>query len=353
MATPEMMKAFIQKEYGELSQVLEIRSVPVPFIDASSDKLLLRVKAVSVNPLDYLLVKGGLKFVWADAMPTGVGVDVSGVVVQAGKGTGFKVGDEVFGGTNMHTRGSMAEYCVVLAANCALKPKALTHEEASCLPVVGLTALQAFRRHTGPKETALIPAGLGGVGHIALQLAKPYAGFKHTITTASTSKVPLVKEHIKDVDKVIDYKTSDPLKVIPAGSVDFVLDTFTQSPSFVPLMRKPAAGSKTGKPSIISIATPPNRKKAEEGWETKVSFLVGMLLNAFDWWTRFWIPNWIHYDSFFALSNQEDLTILARLADEGKLKPVIDEVYPLDQALEALARAESKPAGKVVIRVDE
>jgi len=141
----------------------------------------------------------------------------------------------------------------------------------------------------------------------------------------STSKVPLLKEHIQDVDEVIDYNKVNPLKVITPHSIDFVLDPFTHVPSFVALMKKPAVGSTLGKSSIISIATPPNWKKAEQGWETKVGPFVGILLNVFDWYTRFWIPGWLHYDSFFALPSSSDLKILSDLAEEGKLKPVIDK----------------------------
>ncbi|KZO97806.1 GroES-like protein [Calocera viscosa TUFC12733] len=347
------MKALMQTAYGEPSQVLKVLTVPLPAFDESSDELLLSVKAVSVNPLDYLLVRGALKFVWAEQMPTGVGVDLSAVVVKAGKRSGYKEGDEVIGCMAMQARGSIAEYCVISAQYTALKPKSLSHEEASCLPVVGLTAIEAFRRHAGPKDTAFIPAGLGGVGQIALQLAKPYAGFKHTLTTVSTSKVEVLKQHIRDVDVVIDYKKVDPATAIPAGSCDFVLEQFGKAPSYVRYMRKPARGSTGGKPSIISIATPPNAEKAAQGWGVSLGFHIRVLLNLWDAWTRFWIPGWIHYDSFFAVANSEDLKALADLADQGKLKPVIDKVFPMDQAVEALALAESKPAGKVVIRISD
>ncbi|KZT52709.1 GroES-like protein [Calocera cornea HHB12733] len=346
------MKALIQTAYGEPADVLKVMTVPVPTIDESSDKILVRVKAVSMNPLDYLIVRGGLKFIWVTPMPAPVGCDMSGVVVKAGRKSPFKPGDEVYGATSIQAFGSLAEYGIFESRNCGIKPKTLSHEEASCLPVVGITSLEAFRRHTGPKDTAFIPAGVGGVGHIALQLAKAYAGFKHTITTVSTAKVEVLKQHIHDVDEVIDYKKVDPATVIPAGSCDFALDQFGKPASYVRYMRKPASGSKAGKPSIISIATPPNAKKCEEGWETTVGFPLRTMLNAMDYWTRLWIPGWIHYDSFFALAQPGDLKTMADLADAGKLKPVIDKVFPLDQALEAYARAETKPAGKVVIRID-
>ncbi|KZO97828.1 GroES-like protein [Calocera viscosa TUFC12733] len=319
---PQTMKALIQIAYGEPSQVLKVLTVPLPAFDESSDELLLCVKAVSVNPPDYLIVRGVLKFVWAQQMPAGVGVDLSAVVVKAGKRSGYKEGDEVIGCMPMQARRSIAEYCVISSQYIALKPKSLSHEEASCLPVVGLTAIEAFRRHSGPKDTAFIPAGLGG-------------------------------QHIRDVDVVIDYKKVDPATAIPAGSCDFVLEQFGKAPSYVRYMRKPARGSTGGKPSIISIATPPNAEKAQQGWGVSLPFHIRVLLNLWDAWTRFWIPGWIHYDSFFAVANSEDLKALADLADQGKLKPVIDKVFPLDQAVEALALAESKPAGKVVIRISD
>ncbi|KZT52708.1 GroES-like protein [Calocera cornea HHB12733] len=344
------MKAVIQHSYGQPAQVLKIEQVPLPSFDESSDKLLVRVKAVSINPLDYIMIKGGLKFLVNEPMPVIPGADVSGVVVKAGRGTGFKEGDEVFGFINMFIRSSMAEYCTIFAQNCALKPKALSHEEASCLPVAGLTAIQALQLHSGPKDSAFIPAGLGGVGSIALQLAKPYAGFKRTITTASTAKVELVKKHISDVDEVIDYKKVDETKAIPARSCDFVLDQFGKPSRYVRYMRKPPTGTRAqGKPSIISIMTPPNAEKCQEGWEMRVNTFMQIGLNTMDRATRLKIPGWIRYDSFYALPRGKDLQILADLADLGKLRPIIHKVFPLDQAVEAIILAESKPAGKVVI----
>ncbi|KZT52710.1 GroES-like protein [Calocera cornea HHB12733] len=347
----DTMQALTQTAYGEPSQVLKLQTVPLPAFDEASDQLLLRVHAASINPLDAVILRGGLKIMWTDPMPAPVGYDVSGVVVKAGKGTGFEVGDEVYGFLANNARGSMAEYCTVSARCVALKPTSLSHEEASCLPMVGTTAIQALQRHKGAKDTAFIPAGLGGVGSMALQLAKPYAGFKRTITTASTAKVTLVKEHIQDVDEVIDYKTVDVATVIPARSCDFVLEQFGKPSQYVRYMRRAESGSKDGKPSIVSIGAPPNGQDAEKGWETNVGLPMRVILNTMDWHTKLWIPSCVHYESFATLPSASDLKIIAELADQGKLRPVVDKVFPLDQALEAFALADTKPAGKVVIRI--
>ncbi|KZO97830.1 GroES-like protein [Calocera viscosa TUFC12733] len=347
------MHAIMQTAYGEPSKVLKLLTVPLPAFDESSNKLLLRVKAVSINPVDGMVIRGKLNIVWTDPMPAPVGYDVSGVVVKAGKGTGFKEGDEVYGFLSLNRPGSFAEYCTVPARNCALKPTSLSHEEAACLPLVGATAIQALQRHSGPKDTAFIPGGLGGVGSVMLQLAKPYSGFKHTITTASTAKVEVVKQHIRDVDVVIDYKKVEPATVIPAHSCDFVLDQFGKPASYAQYVRKPPPSSAEGKPSIISVSAPPDAKKFQQAWETRGSLPLRIGLNLIDWWTRLWIPGWIHYDSFGALQSASDLKILADLADHGKLKPVIDKVFPMGQAVEAIALAETKPAGKVVIRMSD
>ncbi|KZT52711.1 GroES-like protein [Calocera cornea HHB12733] len=347
------MRTLVQTAYGEPSKVLQIVTVPTPTIDDSSDKLLVRVRAVSINPLDYMVIRGQLKVAWTDPMPAVVGHDVSGVVVKAGRKTGFKEGDEVYGFMSLNAQGSASDYCVIYSRNCALKPKSLSHEEAACLPMVGETAIQALRHHKGPKGTAFIPAGLGGVGSIALQLAKSYAGFQRTITTVSTAKVDLVKQHIKDVDEVIDYKKVDPATAIPAGSCDFVLDQFGKPAQYVRYMRKPSGSGAQDKPSIISIAAPPSAQKAQQAWERPTSWPLATMLNLLDWWTRLWIPGWIHYDSFGALQSSSDLKIIADLVDQGKVRPVVDKVFPLDQAIEAIALAELKPAGKVVIRISE
>ncbi|KZO97829.1 GroES-like protein [Calocera viscosa TUFC12733] len=349
----ETMQALIQTAYGEPSQVLKVQTVPLPAFDESSDKLLLRVKAVSVNPLDLVIVRGGLKIMWTDPMPAPMGYDVSGVVVKAGKGTGFEEGDEVYGFLSINARGSIAEYCTVHARCVALKPTSLSHEEAACIPMVGTTAMQALQRHKGAKDTAFIPGGLGGVGSMALQLAKPYAGYKRTITTASTSKVDMLKKHIQDVDEVIDYKKVDPANVIPARSCDFVLEQFGKPSQYVRYMRRAESGGKGERPSIISIGAPPNGKDAEKGWETNVGLPMRFVLNTMDLQTKLFIPSCVHYESFATLPSADDLKILADLADQGKLKPVVDKVFTLDQALEAFALVDTKPAGKVVIRVSE
>jgi len=346
------MKAVFQIAYGDPQEVLKIKDVPLPAFDENSDKLLVRVHAVSLNPLDYKIVRGELKIVFVDPMPSAVGADLSGVVVKAGKDTGFKEGDEVFGIQNMYCRTSMAEYTTVFAKNVSLKPKSLSHDEASCMGIAGLTAIQALQRHKGPKGTAFIPAGLGGVGSIALQLAKPYAGFKRTITTVSTAKVPIVKEYVKDLDQVIDYKKVDPWTVIPAGSCDYVLDQFGKPAEYLRYLKKPAPGTKalSAKPSIIGIMTVPNAEKLQAGLELRVALTMRMALNVMDWNTRRPFPGWMHFDSFYALPSASDMKIMAALADQGKLKPVIYQVYPLQQLLEAFAVAESAPAGKVVLR---
>jgi len=346
------MQALIQTAYGEPKDVLKLQTVPEPaFDEASEGKLLLRVKAASVNPIDCLIIRGGLKIAWTDEMPASVGMDVSGMVVKAGKGTGFEEGDEVYGFSNMQERGTIAEYCIVSANEFALKPKSLSHDEAASLPIAGLTALQALQVHTGPKDTAFIPGGLGGVGSMALQLAKPYAGFKRVITSVSTAKVQAVKDHVKDVDEVIDYKTVDPATVIPAHSCDFVLDQFGKPASYVRFIKKNGKGD--DKSSIVSIMTPPNAEKAAAGWAVKVPIHMRVVLNTMDLWQRVWIPGCVRYDAFFALPNAGDLKILAGLVDEGKVKPLVGKVYSLDQALEAFAHAESQPAGKVVIHISD
>jgi len=346
------MKAIIQTAYGEPKEVLKIKDVRLPAFDENSDRLLVRVHAVSLNPLDWKIVKEELKIVFVDPMPSALGTDLSGVVVKAGRGTGFKEGDAVFGAQNMYCRTSMAEYTTVFARNVALKPNALSHDEASCLGVAGGTAIQALQRHKGPKGTAFIPAGLGGVGSIALQLTKPYAGFKRTITTVSTAKVPIVKQYVKDVDQVIDYKKVDPETVIPAGSCDFVLEQFNKPTEYLRYLKQPAPGTKavSAMPSIIGLMTVPNAEKLQAGLELRVSFGMRMVLNVMDWWTRRPLPSWMFFDSFSALPSGADMKIMADLADQGKLRPVIHKVFPMEQMLAAFAVAQTAPAGKVVIR---
>jgi len=340
------MRSLRLTKYGKPNDAFAVATVPKPTLDENSSNVLVRVKAASINPVDLKIAQGELNMLKAEKFPAGVGIDLSGIVEKAGKSTGFRPGDEVFGAMSMGDRASMAQYAVLPAQNLAHKPRSLSFIEASTLPVVGLTAFQALSRHQGTKETAFIPAGLGGVGFMALQLAKQHFGFKSTITTVSTAKVALLKEKVPDVDVVVDYKKIDPATVIPAGSVDFVLDPVGPPSAWTKYLRS----DPEKKPSIVSIVSPARAEVIQRDFDVKLGFVMYNMINLMEWWTRWWMPRPITFYPLMATGNTKDLTLLADLADKGVLKPFVGKVFPLDKAVEAYElSASGGVTGKVVI----
>ncbi|KZO97822.1 GroES-like protein [Calocera viscosa TUFC12733] len=343
------MRALVVSKNGKLEEALSLTTVPKPTLDENSSNVLVRVKAAAINPVDAKIAEGALNILFTEKFPAGVGIDLSGVVEKAGKGTGYNPGDEVFGAMPMSARGSMAQYALLPASSLAFKPQSLSFVESSAIPVVGVTAFQALSRHQGNKEVAFIPGGLGGVGSMALQLAKHHFGFQRTFTTVSTAKVALLKEMIPDVDVVVDYKKVDPSTIIPAGGVDFVLDPLGTPYVWAKYLRTEAAK----KPSLVSIIAPLKPAVVERTFGVHLGFVLRNLLTVMEWWTAVWIPRQINYESMSADPSVKDLTTLAELANKGLLKPVISKVFPLDQALEAYQFADSgKSYGKVVISID-
>ena len=195
------MKAAIVKAYGTK---VEVADIPQPALLA--DSLMIQVHASSVNPVDNLIRAGYLKAMLPLPMPYVVGNDVSGVVTAVGKdGTGFKVGDAVFARPQGMQSGTFAEFVGVKAADAAHKPKSLSHEQAASLPLVALTAWQALvsKGNLQSGQKVLIHGGSGGVGSIAIQLAKHLGAT--VATTTSTENLAIVRA--LGADTVIDYKT--------------------------------------------------------------------------------------------------------------------------------------------------
>ena len=208
------------KTYGDLEQSLEFQEIPVPVIQP--DQLLIRNQASSFNPLDYKIVRGDFKAVRKIQFPKGIGRDVSGIVEEIGESVkGFKVGDEVFSRIDENLVGTMAEYVVSNEKDVALMPLNLSFNEAASIPLAGLTAFQSLVdvAKLSSQEHILIYAGSGGVGTIAIQLAKHLGAY--VTATTSTRNVDMVKK--LGSDKVIDYTKENFLE--QGRQFDVVFDT--------------------------------------------------------------------------------------------------------------------------------
>lgn len=198
------MKAQVIRSFGEAS-VFQLEEIPVPKLKPMH--VLIQVKATSLNPLD-TKIRSGVFVGLAPAFPAVLHGDVAGIVAEVGEGvTDFKIGDEVYGfaGRVKGTGGALAEYMLTDARLLAYKPNNLSFAEAAALPVVAITAWEALvkRANIGAGDEILIHGGTGGVGHVAIQLAKSL-GAKVYTTVSSPEKAQIAEEFGADI--VINYK---------------------------------------------------------------------------------------------------------------------------------------------------
>lgn len=322
------MKAMVLKKFGGPDS-FELQDVAVP--EASAGELLVRVHATAINPLDYQIRRGDYpSYV---PLPAVIGYDVSGVVEEVGPGVvDFAVGDEVFYTPQIFgpKGGSYAQYNVVPQALVTRKPDNLTHEEAASTTLVGGTAWEALvtRARLQPAESVLIHGGAGGVGSIAIQLAKAMGATVYT--TCRGRDQTFVRE--LGADHAIDFTSQDYIKEIAdltgKKGVNVVFDTI----GGLTLSQSPHVLRDAGRVvSIVDLATPQNLVAA---WG----------VNA-------------EYHFVFTRQNRGKLVALKTLLESGRVRPVIGARFSLDQipaAHTALERGEvdGQPFnGKVVISV--
>ncbi|MER8098483.1 NADP-dependent oxidoreductase [Streptomyces goshikiensis] len=309
------MKAAVINQYGQVRDVVRVTDVPVPAVGPRD--VLIEVRAAGVNPVDHLIVKGFLS-TGEPSRPLVIGNELAGVVTQVGaEATRFAVGDEVFSRVDPRVGGAFAEYVAVDESLVAAKPSRLTFEEAASLPLVALTALQALTEQADVRSGSrvLIHGGAGGVGSAAVQIAKQLGA--EVVATAGSGSVELVRE--LGADQVIDYRTEKFDEVV--SDVDVVLDTIggeTQERSFGVL--------KSGG-TLVSIVAVPDAEAKKARWNVEAR-------------------------SFFMRPQGEQLAHLASLVESGQLRPIVETVFPLDEASEALQKVERGGArGKTVISV--
>lgn len=332
------MRAAFIRHYGS-NDAIEISDQPTPAVGAHD--VLIRVRAASVNPVDYKIRDGQLKTILQLKFPLILGSDCAGVVEKCGTEVrGFKSGDNVYARLEKERIGAFAEFAVANENAVALKPSNLDFNQAAAIPLAGLTAWQALidigKLQTGQK--VLIHAGSGGVGTLAIQIAKHLGAF--VATTCSARNVVLVKSLGADV--VIDYKNQHFDALL--ADYDLVFDTLggeTQHRSFSVLKR---GGT------LVTIAGIPT---AEFGREWGVNPIVRMVMgfkNRAS--TKLAKERGVHFKYFFMHPSGEQLRDIARLAEAGKIKTIIDKIFDLDHVRDALNYSESgRAVGKVVITI--
>jgi NADPH:quinone reductase-like Zn-dependent oxidoreductase len=335
------VKAAAIDRYGGNEQV-KVRDLPPPVPGPS--QVLIDVHAAGVNPVDFKIRGGKLKAVRKVTFPFILGNEVSGVVRAAGPEVKrFKLGDEVFVRLSKLDCGAFAEQAVADESLLAWKPPKLSHAEAAGLPLAGLTAWQALTDYAKLKagESVLVHAGAGGVGTLAIQLAK-HLGAK-VFTTASASSRTLVES--LGADRVIDYRTERFEDVArAAGGMDVVFDTMggeTVKRSFLALKPGGRVVSINGLPDA-----PTARKLGMAGPMVAVLELLSWPLQ------RRARKAGGTYQYLFMEPSSPQLQLLADLVEQEKLRAVMDRTFPLDQTADALAYVEAgKAHGKVVITV--
>lgn len=334
------MKAFTFKRYGKSP---ELGFDDVDFPSPGDDEILVKVYAVGLNPIDNMIPTGMFKRVLHFSLPATLGSDVSGVVVATGRRvTRFKAGDEVFASIFDRGTGSLAEFVRVPENLAALKPVTLDFVQAASLPMVGLTSWQALteRAKLRAGQKVFIPAGSGGIGSFAIQLAKHLGA---TVgTTTSTANIDWVSR--LGADEVVDYKKQEFEKVL--SGYDIVLGTIRGD-----AIEKSTQILKPGG-KIVSLIGPLDTAFARERHlNVFLRFVLGLMSRKI---MRLSKKRGLTYSFLFVRPDGSQLSQIAELMDAQRIKPVIDNVFPFAETGDAfayLARGHAK--GKVVVKIHE
>ena len=310
------MKALQIQQYGGLETLELNQNAPRP--SARKGQVLVEVDAASINPIDWKIRAGYLKETVPLSMPATLGGDFSGVVTDAGE-SDLTAGDRVYGYGSLLSggSGSFAEFVAALATTVAPAPKKANPVEAAALPLVGVSALQAIQDHIklNRGQKILIHGGAGGIGSLAIQVAKSIGAY--VATTASADDMAYVKE--LGADEAIDYK-KEPFE-LRLKDFDAVFDTVggdTTAKSFRVL-------KKGG--TLVSMLGQPDPALAQKAGVTAIGQMTDV--------------------------STERLKRLAQLVDNGAVKIHLDNVYPFEKVREAFQRLEEgHPRGKVVLEIN-
>ncbi|SDG18216.1 NADP-dependent oxidoreductase [Epilithonimonas hungarica] len=332
------MKAFTINRYSKEDK-LQLVEVPEPIV--KENDVLVKIHSASINQLDAKIKSGEFKLLLPYKFPLILGHDVAGIITKVGsKVSRFKVGDEVFARPADFRIGTFAEYIAINESDVALKPATISMEEAASIPLVALTVWQAFveKAKLQKGQKVFIQAGSGGVGTIAIQLAKHLGAT--VATTTSASNFELVKSLGADV--VIDYRKEDFENVL----IDY--DLVLNSQDVKTLEKSLNILKERGK--VISISGPPDTAFAKEiglSWlmKTVIFFLSRKVKNQAKKLD-------VDYSFLFMQANGKQLAQISSLIETGVIRPVIDKVFPFEQTNEAFSYVGSGRAkGKVVIKV--
>lgn len=307
------MKALVITKYGG-PEVLAIRDMPVP--DIKDDQVLVKIHYAGINPVDFKIRKGMVFFMTGFSFPKIPGGDIAGIVEKAPEGSQFRPGDRVFAMLNFKG-GGYAEYAAVPSAWLCKIPDLMDLREAAAIPLAGLTALQSLKYHgrIGNGSRVLINGASGGVGHLAVQIAKWYGA--DVTAVCSGKNAGWVKS--LGADRVVDYTVQNPMEL--KEKFDIVFDAVAKLPVF-------KAGNLLEEQGVY-ISTMPLPQ-----------IFIRQFLNRF---------TAKKYFAIMAKPGKEDLEILSSMIREKALFPSIEKVFSLAEGQEAHRKMETERVkGKLV-----
>ena len=335
------MRAYVITRYGG-PEAMVLQDVPKP--SPGPGQVLIKVGAAGLNPVDYKMRQGKLRLLFRPRLPFIAGCELAGTVVGVGPGANrFTAGDRVYSRVDAPGLGAFAEFVCVPQELVALMPQSLGFTEAAGLPLAGLTALQALRDELPihPGSRLFISGGAGGVGTLAIQLAKYYGA--EVTTTASPRGHTLVRD--LGADHVVDY-TRENFAQAP-NDFDAALDT-VGGRTLMGVFRILKRGG-----AVVSVAGIPEPKTALQ--DLHASRVVAALFWGISLGVR--LRAWrsgVLYRYLFMHASGDDLRLLAGLVDVGKIRPVVDSVYPLRRISDAFAVLEAGHAkGKIIVTMND
>jgi len=332
------MKAYILDAYRK-GAALRLGDVPDPVV--GPDDVLIEIHAAGLNPLDTKIRNGEFKPILPYKPPFVLGHDLAGIVTRVGDNVKrFKVGDAVYTRPRDGRIGAFAEYLAVNEADVARKPANISMEEAASVPLVGLTAWQVLvdRAKVKRGQKVLIHAGSGGVGTLAIQLARHLGA--HVATTAGTSNLGLVRD--LGAETVVDYKSQDFSETLSGYDVALnSLDGKTLAKSLKVL--KPGG-------KLISISGPPD---PAFGVEQGLNWVIRQLLRLLSMSIRRKAKRQrASYSFLFMRANGKQLDEITTLIENGVIRPIVDRVFPFEKLNEALDYIDTgRVKGKVVVKL--
>lgn len=318
---------------------LEVTDIPVPEIN--DDEVLVKVKYAGVNPLDNMIVREEVKLITPYKYPLIMGNEFSGVIEKTGsKVSDFSEGDRVYARMPLDKIGAFAEYLAINNGAIAKIPDYLSFEEAACVPLTALTAMQSFEL-MNPKadESIFISGGTGSLGAMAIPIAKSM-GLK-VITSGSARNRERVTE--LGVDEFFDYRTQDYSEIL--ADVDYVLDTLGEKELEKEFKILKAGGT------LVSLKGLPNKEFAER---MGLSFIKkGLFKVAGMKYDKMASKKNQRYYFLFVESNGRQLEEVSGIFAEKNIKPSVDEIYGLDDVNNALKKVDQGGSkGKTLIKIE-